>query len=58
MDEFQGKDTITVITLDIEVENNSSETNSIYPDQGTIVTNTKEQKKLTCSFLMMLVEIL
>ena len=50
MDEFQGKDTITVITLDIEVENNSSETNSIYPDQGTIVTNTKEQKEADMFF--------
>lgn len=38
------KDLVTVVTLEVEVENKSSDTNSMYPDQGTIVTNTKEQK--------------
>lgn len=41
---FDNKDLVTVVTLEIEVENKSSGTNSIYPNQGTIVTNTKEQK--------------
>lgn len=41
---FDNKDVVTIVTLEVEVENNSTDTNSIYPDQGTIVTNTKEQK--------------
>ena len=41
---FEDKDKVTVITLELEVENLSDETLSVYPDQGTIVTNTKEQK--------------
>lgn len=42
---FNNKDIVTIVTLEVEVENKSSETNSIYPNQGTIVTNTKEQKE-------------
>ena len=41
---FEDKDKVTVVTLELEVENLSDETLSVYPDQGTIVTNTKEQK--------------
>lgn len=41
---FDNKDVVTIVTLEVEVENKSTETNTIYPDQGTIVTNTKEQK--------------
>lgn len=41
---FDDKDAVTILALEVEVENKSTETNSIYPDQGTIVTNTKEQK--------------
>lgn len=40
---FNGKDKVTILTLYIEAENTNGETNFIYPDQGTIVTNTKEQ---------------
>jgi hypothetical protein len=32
------------VELEVEDENESTETNIIYPEQGTIVTNTKEQK--------------
>jgi hypothetical protein len=42
---FDDKDIVAVVTLEVEVENKSTETNSIYPDQGTIVTDTKEQKE-------------
>ena len=41
---FDNKDVVTIVELRVEVENKSTETNIIYPDQGTIVTNTKEQK--------------
>lgn len=40
---FDNKDKVTILTLQVEVENTSEETNSIYPNQGTVVTNTKEQ---------------
>ncbi|MBU5426787.1 hypothetical protein KQI41_10240 [Tissierella pigra] len=40
---FDNKDVVTIITLEVEAENKSTETN-IIPDQGMIVTNTKEQK--------------
>lgn len=43
-DMFGGKDELTLVTIAVVVENNSTDTNSIYPDQGTITTNTKEQK--------------
>ena len=40
---FDNKDVVTIVELEVEAENKSTETN-IIPDQGTIVTNTKEQK--------------
>jgi hypothetical protein len=48
-EQFDGKDQLTLISLGMEVENTSTDTASIYPDQATLVTNTKEQ--LTPSFL-------
>lgn len=39
---FDGDD-LVMVSLQIEVTNDSSDTNSIYPDQGTIVTNTGKQ---------------
>lgn len=47
--EFDGKEAVTIVVLDVSVENNSTETNTIYPNQGTIVTNTKEQKEAELS---------
>lgn len=41
---FNNKDEVTSVVLAVEVENTSDETISFFPDQGTIVTNTKEQK--------------
>lgn len=41
---FNDKDEVTSVVLAVEVENTSDETISFFPDQGTIVTNTKEQK--------------
>lgn len=41
--DFFGGEEMTLITFEIEVENLEDETNSIYPDQGTIVTNTGQQ---------------
>lgn len=40
---FNGKDTVYFVTIAMEVENTSTDTISIYPDQGTLVTDTKEQ---------------
>lgn len=40
---FNDQERVTIVTIAIEVENKSTDTNSIYPDQGTVVTNTKEQ---------------
>lgn len=38
------KDTeATLIALNIEIENTSEDTINIYPDQGTLTSNTKEQ---------------
>lgn len=34
---------VTMVAMEIEVENTTGDTNSIYPDQGTIVTNTGQQ---------------
>lgn len=42
---FDGKDELTVITMAVDVENTSEDTISFYPDQSTIVTDTKEQKE-------------
>lgn len=41
---FDGKDKVTILTLHFKAENKSSDTNAIYLDQGTVTTNTKEQK--------------
>ena len=41
---FNNKDEVTIVTIAMTVENKDKKTNSIYPDQGKIVTNTKEQK--------------
>lgn len=42
---FNDKDEVTSVVMAVEVENTSDETISFFPDQGTIVTNTKEQKE-------------
>lgn len=42
-DMFDGKEELSLVVMAVEVENKSTDTNSIYPDQGTIITNTKEQ---------------
>lgn len=42
---FNDKDEVTSVVVAVEVENTSDETVSFYPDQGTVVTNTKEQKE-------------
>lgn len=42
---FNDKDEVTSVVLAVEVENTSDETISFFPDQGTIVTDTKEQKE-------------
>lgn len=42
---FNDKDEVTSVVVAVEVENTSNETISFYPDQGTLVTNTKEQKE-------------
>lgn len=41
--ELFDNEKITIITLLIDVTNNSDDTNTIYPDQGSIVTNTGKQ---------------
>lgn len=40
---FNDKDLVYFMTIAMEVENTSADTISIYPDQGTLVTDTKEQ---------------
>lgn len=40
---FGTSDTFTMILVNLTVENTSDETNSIYPEQSSLVTNTKEQ---------------
>ena len=42
---FNDKDEVTSVVIAVEVENTSDKTISFYPDQGTLVTNTKEQKE-------------
>lgn len=42
-EDFENKDKLTVITMAIEVENNSTDINSIYPLQGMLSVNTKEE---------------
>lgn len=39
---FGGED-LAVISIQLSVENTNDDTNAIYPDQGTIVTDTKQQ---------------
>ena len=41
--ELFGGEEVTIVSLLVEAKNNSEDTNSIYPDQGTIVTNTGHQ---------------
>lgn len=41
--DFFDHDVVTVVGLEVSVENTNGDTNSIYPDQGTIVTNTGNQ---------------
>lgn len=41
--EFFGGDDLTVVAVELTVENTVEDTNVIYPDQGTIVTNTSKQ---------------
>lgn len=40
---FDGKDVVYFVTIAMEVENTSGDTVAVYPDQGTLVTDTKEQ---------------
>jgi len=42
VDIFGGED-LGMVTVQVEVENNSEDTNSIYPDQGIAVTDTGQQ---------------
>lgn len=41
--EMFGGENLAVITIQLSVENTNGDTNMIYPDQGTIVTDTKQQ---------------
>lgn len=41
--EMMGGEDLAVISVKISVENTNGDTNMIYPDQGTIVTDTKQQ---------------
>lgn len=41
---FGGHDRVTMIGIAVSVENTSDNTVSFHPNQGTIVTNTKEQQ--------------
>lgn len=41
---FEDKDKLSIVTIAVEIENKSTDTNAIYPDQGIVTTNTKEQK--------------
>lgn len=43
MVDFFGGEDLGMVTLQLEVVNNSEETNLIYPDQGTVVTDTGQQ---------------
>ena len=40
---FDDKDIVYFVTIAMEVENTSGDTVAVYPDQGTLVTDTKEQ---------------
>lgn len=39
---FDDKDIVYFVTIAMEVENTSGDTVAVYPDQGTLVTDTKE----------------
>lgn len=41
--EYFGGDDLALVSFEVEVSNNSEDTNMIYPDQGTIVTNAGDQ---------------
>lgn len=41
--DMMGGEDLAVISIKLSVENTNEETNMIYPDQGTIVTDTKQQ---------------
>lgn len=41
--EIMGGDDLAVVAVQVLVEHESEDTNAIYPDQSTIVTNTKKQ---------------
>lgn len=41
---FENKDQVTTVSITVEAENTTEDTNSFYPNQGTITTNTQEQK--------------
>lgn len=43
MKEYFESDSLAMVTLKMEVTNDSEDTNSIYPDQGTMVTDTGQQ---------------
>lgn len=47
---FDGKDELSVVTVAVEVENTSGDTINFYPDQGKLVTDTKEQKEADILF--------
>lgn len=40
---FNNKDEVNFVVITMEVENTTGDTVGVYPDQGTLVTNTKEQ---------------
>lgn len=42
-DMFEGKNKLTIVTVNLTVENTSDDTIGFYPDQGTLTTNTNEQ---------------
>lgn len=42
---FDDKSEVNLVILGVSVENTSDETLAFYPDQGTLVTDTKEQKE-------------
>lgn len=41
--DMMGGEDLAVISIKLSVENTNEDTNMIYPDQGTIVTDTKQQ---------------
>lgn len=41
--DYFGGDDLVMVSMQLDVQNDSTDTNTIYPDQGTIVTNTGNQ---------------